>query len=110
MTTPEIEPMLPTALAFARHGHAVFPLWWPVTHNGQTVCACGRLCGNAAKHPIARYAPNGHRSATIDSGIVKRLRADTKLIRRRVWPCAFARQEPRYHQRRALWWRQKLRC
>jgi len=71
MTTPEIEPMLPTALAFARHGHAVFPLWWPVTHNGQTVCACGRLCGNAAKHPIARYAPNGHRSATIDSGIVK---------------------------------------
>jgi hypothetical protein len=61
-----------TALAFARHGHGVFPLWWPVTHNGQTVCACGRLCDkDAAKHPVARYAPNGYLSATINSGIVK---------------------------------------
>jgi hypothetical protein len=66
------EPVLPTALAFARHGHAVFPLWWPVTHNDQTVCACGRLCGKqAAKHPVGRYAPNGIHSATVESGIVK---------------------------------------
>jgi hypothetical protein len=61
-----------TALAFARHGHPVFPLWWPVEHNGQRVCACGRLCGKeAAKHPVARYAPNGHLSASTETGIVK---------------------------------------
>jgi hypothetical protein len=69
MTT---EAVLPTALAFARHGHAVFPLHYPVEHNGQVACSCGRPCGkNAAKHPIARYAPNGVNSATIDSGIIK---------------------------------------
>lgn len=63
-----------TALAFARHGHAVFPLWWPVTHNGQTVCACGRLCGKqGGKHPHSRFAPNGIHSATLDSGIIKLL-------------------------------------
>jgi hypothetical protein len=66
------EPVLPSALAFARHGHAVFPLHWPVEHNGQVACSCGRLCGrDAAKHPVARYAPNGHLSATTDTGIVK---------------------------------------
>jgi hypothetical protein len=69
MTT---EPVLPTALAFARHGHAVFPLHWPVEHNGQVACSCGRLCGKqAAKHPVARYAPKGVHSATIESGIIK---------------------------------------
>jgi hypothetical protein len=66
------EPVLPHALAWARHGHAVFPLHWPVTHNGQVACSCGRLCGKtAAKHPIARYVPHGHRDATLVSGIVK---------------------------------------
>src|SRR5262249_24193559 len=66
------EPALPTALAFARHGHAVFPLHWPIEHNGQTACSCGRLCGKqAAKHPVARYAPHGHLSATLETGIVK---------------------------------------
>jgi hypothetical protein len=66
------EPALPTALAFAKRGHGVFPLWWPATHNGQTVCACGRLCGKqAAKHPVGRYVPHGHCDATTNSGIVK---------------------------------------
>src|SRR5215831_14106813 len=63
---------LPTALAFAKRDLGVFPLHWPVTHNGQMVCSCGRLCGKqAAKHPVARYAPNGHLSATLETGIVK---------------------------------------
>lgn len=63
---------LATALAFARRGHAVFPVHHPVEHNGQIACSCGRLCGkNAAKHPIAHYAPNGLRSATTESGIIK---------------------------------------
>jgi bifunctional DNA primase/polymerase-like protein len=65
-------PALPTALAWARRGHGVFPLWWPVAHSGQ--CACGRLCGKAAaKHPHGRYAPNGHLSATTDADIIKEL-------------------------------------
>src|SRR5262249_22307003 len=55
-----------------RHGHAVFPLHWPVEHNGQVACSCGRLCGKtAAKHPVARYVPHGHRDATLETGIVK---------------------------------------
>jgi Bifunctional DNA primase/polymerase, N-terminal len=67
-----MEFILASALAWVRHGHAVFPLWWPVEHNGQRVCACGRLCGErAAKHPVARYAPNGVHSASTESGIVK---------------------------------------
>jgi hypothetical protein len=64
--------VLLTALAFARNGHGVFPLWWPVTHDGRTVCACGRLCGkSAAKHPVARYAPDGVYSASIEPGVIK---------------------------------------
>ena len=66
------ESVLAAALAFVRHGHAVFPLNWPVEHNGQVACSCGRLCGkNAAKHPFVRLAPNGVHSATIETGIVK---------------------------------------
>jgi hypothetical protein len=60
------------ARAWAKHGHGVLPLWWPVTHNGQTVCACGRRCGkDAAKHPVGRYAPNGVLSATTDTLVIK---------------------------------------
>ncbi len=72
-----IEPVLPTALAFARHGHAVFPVNWPVERGGKLVCSCGsdsrgRPCGrNAAKHPYGKLAPNGLLSATTDSGIIK---------------------------------------
>jgi hypothetical protein len=69
--------VLPTALAFARHGHAVFPVNWPVEHNGKLVCSCGsdsrgRPCGkNAAKHPYGKLAPRGLLSATTDPGILK---------------------------------------
>ena len=66
------ESVLQHALAWAQHGHGVFPLHYPVEHNGQVACSCGRLCGkSAAKHPDARYAPNGVHSATIESGIIK---------------------------------------
>jgi hypothetical protein len=66
------EPVLPSALAWIRHGHAVFPLHWPVEHNGQRACSCGRLCGReAAKHPYARLVPHGHRDATLNTGIAK---------------------------------------
>jgi len=68
------EPVLPNALAWGRRGHGVFPLHWPVTHNGQTVCSCGRLCGKqAAKHPysVRGFAPHGHLDATTSTGIIK---------------------------------------
>jgi hypothetical protein len=60
-------------LAWVGHGHGVLPLWWPVTHNGQTVCCCGRLCGKqAAKHPHHLLVPHGHLDATLDPDMVKR--------------------------------------
>jgi hypothetical protein len=65
------------ALAFARHGHAVFPINWPVEHNGRLLCSCGgdgrgRPCGkNAAKHPYGKLAPNGLLSATTEIGVIK---------------------------------------
>src|SRR5262249_3806412 len=68
---------LPHALAWAKHGHGSFPLWWPVKH----ACACGEPCGKqAAKHPVASHdlsnrsvfvAPHGCRSATTNTGILK---------------------------------------
>src|SRR5262249_38993795 len=66
-----------TALAFARHGHAVFPVQWPVEHRGRLICSCGgdrrgRPCGrDAAKHPYGKLAPNGVLSATTEPGIIK---------------------------------------
>src|SRR5262245_52999791 len=77
MTAPGTESVLLTALAFARQGHAVFPVNWPIAHNGRLLCSCGsdsrgRPCGkNAAKHPYGKLAPNGLLSATTESGIVK---------------------------------------
>jgi hypothetical protein len=69
------EPVLLHALAWAGHGHAVFPLYWPVTHNGQTVCSCGRLCGKqAAKHPysVRGFAVHGHLDATLNPRLIER--------------------------------------
>src|SRR5262249_41734555 len=70
-----------TALAFANRGLASFPLWWPVTDNGKTACACGEACGKqAAKHPVASVtrgnrsiflARHGCLSATTNTGVLK---------------------------------------
>jgi hypothetical protein len=70
------ETVLLTALAFARNGHAVFPVNWPVEHNGHPRCSCGsdsrgRPCTNPAKHPYGKLAPNGILSATTESGVAK---------------------------------------
>jgi hypothetical protein len=63
---------LATALAFAGHGHAVFPVCWPVkAPDGRSFCSCGRLCKSAAKHPRAPLAKNGVHSGTIDTGTIK---------------------------------------
>src|SRR5262249_44187117 len=69
--------VLATALAFARHAHAVFPVNWPMEHRGRLICSCGgelrgRPCGrDAAKHPYGKLAPQGLLSATTESGIIK---------------------------------------
>jgi hypothetical protein len=68
--------VLATALAFARHGHAVFPVNWPVEHGGRLRCSCGsdsrgQSCTSPAKHPYGKLAPRGLLSATIETGIVK---------------------------------------
>jgi Bifunctional DNA primase/polymerase, N-terminal/Primase C terminal 1 (PriCT-1) len=71
------ESILATALAFARHGYAAFPVNWPVESGGRLVCSCGgesrgRPCTSAAKHPYGKLAPRGLRSATTESGIIKK--------------------------------------
>lgn len=71
-----VSAVLATALAFARHGHAVFPVNWPVEHGGRLLCSCGgdsrgTPCGrNAAKHPYGKVAPRGLLSATTDTEII----------------------------------------
>jgi hypothetical protein len=75
------ESVLLNGLAWAKHGHASFPLWWPVTRDDRTACACGEPCGKqAAKHPVASVtrgnrliflAPRGHLSATTNTGVLK---------------------------------------
>jgi Bifunctional DNA primase/polymerase, N-terminal len=63
--------VLAIALAFAKHGLAVFPLHFPVGE-GKLVCSCGRLCcRDAAKHPYSKLAKNGVHSATLDPGVIK---------------------------------------
>lgn len=60
---------LAQALALARRGHAVFPLWWPRARDDHWICACkrGADCGlSAAKHPYGPLAPNGILSASAD--------------------------------------------
>src|SRR5262245_27412542 len=67
-------PLLATALAFARHGHAVLPLWWPVKRRDRLVCSCrrGADCGRtAAKHPYGPSAPNGLLDASAEPGQIK---------------------------------------
>jgi Bifunctional DNA primase/polymerase, N-terminal/Primase C terminal 1 (PriCT-1) len=61
------------ALAFARHGHAVFPAWWPRERSGRLICACrkGADCTSAAKHPYGPLAPHGLLSATTDAGLIR---------------------------------------
>jgi hypothetical protein len=67
--------VLASALAFARRGYAVFPIWWPRERDGRLICACrkGADCGkNSAKHPYGPLAPNGPLSATTDEDQIAR--------------------------------------
>jgi hypothetical protein len=74
--------MLDAALAFARRGHAVLPLTWPIEVNGRLVCSCRRAadCTAAAKHPYGRLAPNGLLSAATDEAVIRKWFADTPAV------------------------------
>jgi hypothetical protein len=68
---------LGTALGFARHSHAVIPIWWPVERDGRLRCACGKEgCTSPGKHPVARFngrfvATRGLLDATTEPGLIK---------------------------------------
>lgn len=60
------------ALAYARLGWAVLPVW-SVDEHGQ--CRCGRPNNEkghkAGKHPQANLAPHGHQDATTDEQVIR---------------------------------------
>jgi hypothetical protein len=70
--------LLGTALAFARHDHAVLLLHWPIRVNGRLVCSCKKAadCATSAKHPYGRLAPNGLLSASTDEAVIRQWFAD----------------------------------
>jgi len=61
--------LLTAALAYARHGWAVLPLWW-LRPDGR--CGCGKAdCDKPGKHPLGKLAPNGVKNATTDPATIK---------------------------------------
>src|SRR5579859_4516450 len=59
---------LQAALAHARHGRAVLPVYW--TAGGR--CACGRPdCHSPAKHPIPELVPRGVKQATTSRVVIR---------------------------------------
>src|SRR5262249_41017939 len=64
---------LDAAIAYARHGMAIFPLHYPVEQDGKLWCSCGsQKCTNAAKHPYAMLAKRGLLDATADVRRIER--------------------------------------
>jgi len=58
---------LQAALAHARHGHAVQPVYWSTAGR----CACGRAdCHSPAKHPIPELVPRGVKQATTSRVVI----------------------------------------
>jgi hypothetical protein len=55
------------ALAYARKGWAVFPLWWPA-FPGECSCRDGGKCSSAGKHPLV---PKGPHAATHNEEAIK---------------------------------------
>jgi len=72
--------MLDAAIAYARRGLPVFPIW-PVVQfdDDRFACCCGKglRCESPGKHPMARLVPHGLKDATTDAERVKHL-----------WSCA----------------------
>jgi putative DNA primase/helicase len=58
------------ALAYARSGVPVFPVWGP-TEEGGCACPDGLDCSRAAKHPVGAFVPNGLKNATTDPQTIR---------------------------------------
>jgi hypothetical protein len=71
--TDSDDTLIGTALAFAKHGHAVLPLHWPITQqSGLRTCSCFKQdCRSQAKHPYGRLASNGLLDASTDPATIK---------------------------------------
>src|SRR6202171_939532 len=61
-------PKLAAALAHARQGRAVLPVYWTTGDR----CACGRPdCHSSAKHPIPELVPRGVKQATTSRVVIR---------------------------------------
>jgi hypothetical protein len=69
-----MSPTLASALAFARRGHPVVPLHWPINVNGKSVCSCKKAadCLSPAKHPLGRLVPRGLLDAATDAPTIRK--------------------------------------
>ncbi len=66
--TTACNPRLQSALAHARHGRSVLPVYWAT--DGR--CACSdEACGSPAKHPIPALAPRGVKHATTSAIVIR---------------------------------------
>src|SRR5437763_1109869 len=65
---PTPNPRLQSALAHARHGRSVLPVFW--ARDGR--CGCGAAdCASPAKHPIPALAPRGVKHATTSAVVIR---------------------------------------
>jgi len=77
--------MAAAALAYARRGLPVYPIWpvLPALRVGGFICGCGHLsCDRPGKHPLGRLVPHGLDDATTDEARVRHLwacRADANI-------------------------------
>ncbi len=66
---------LEAALAYARRGWRVLPLWTVQARRGpaKARCACGNSeCNSPGKHPIGLLVPQGLKQATTDEEVIRR--------------------------------------
>ncbi|MBV9324704.1 MAG: bifunctional DNA primase/polymerase [Chloroflexi bacterium] len=60
--------LLQAALAHARHGRAVLPVYWSRDRR----CGCGRTeCASPGKHPVPALAPRGVKNATTSEVVIR---------------------------------------
>ena len=64
--------MMDHALAYARQGLPVFPIWTVLPTASGYICACGKAgCENKGKHPLGSIVKNGLSDASTDPEKVK---------------------------------------
>lgn len=64
--------LLDAALAYARCGWPVVPLFWPTSTGSDARCACGsRGCRSIGKHPHGKLVPHGLKDASTDEAVLR---------------------------------------